>query len=71
MTIAVNGPGDVTLGAEDEAAAVAEVKSLLRIATADEDPRARRRRGSPTQRAPARLQPGRHGRIAASSRIIR
>ena len=37
MTIAANGPGDVTLGPEDRAAAVAEVKALLRIATADEE----------------------------------
>ncbi|HVI99073.1 MAG TPA: phage head-tail connector protein [Sphingomonas sp.] len=37
MTIATNGPGDVTLGTEDRAAAVADVKALLRIATDDED----------------------------------
>ncbi|RIA37867.1 putative phiE125 gp8 family phage protein [Hephaestia caeni] len=37
MTIAANGPGDVTLGAEDRTAAVADMKALLRIATGDED----------------------------------
>ncbi|MCM8729700.1 phage head-tail connector protein [Hephaestia sp. GCM10023244] len=37
MTIAANGPGDVTLGADDRAAAVADVKTLLRIVTDGED----------------------------------
>jgi uncharacterized phiE125 gp8 family phage protein len=37
MTIAADGPGDVTLGPEDRVAAIADVKALLRIATGDED----------------------------------
>ena len=37
MSFASGGPGDVTLGAEDRAAAVAEVKGALRIASDDDD----------------------------------
>jgi uncharacterized phiE125 gp8 family phage protein len=37
MTIAANGPGDVTLGPEDRVAAIADVKALLRITTNGED----------------------------------
>jgi len=37
MTIGSEGPGTVVLGAEDRAAALAEVKAMLRLVSADED----------------------------------
>ncbi|HEX4695715.1 head-tail connector protein [Sphingomonas sp.] len=37
MTFTANGPGEVSLGTDDRAAAVAEVKRSLRVALADDD----------------------------------
>jgi uncharacterized phiE125 gp8 family phage protein len=37
MTIESGGPGDVSLGPEDRALALAEVKAVLRVASDDED----------------------------------
>jgi uncharacterized phiE125 gp8 family phage protein len=37
MSFAENGPGEMSLGAEDRAAAVAEVKRTLRLASDDDD----------------------------------
>lgn len=37
MTIVTGGPGDVTLAPGDRAAAIAEVKAILRVAAAGED----------------------------------
>ncbi len=37
MTFITNGPGEMTLGPSDRAAAVAEVKGALRVALADDD----------------------------------
>ncbi|QDZ08681.1 hypothetical protein FPZ24_15405 [Sphingomonas panacisoli] len=37
MTFTTNGPGEMSLGTADRAAAVAEVKAALRVAVADDD----------------------------------
>ena len=37
MSFIVNGPGDMTLGATDRAAAIAEVKGALRLSRGDDD----------------------------------